>query len=136
MFILQRVNGSDFLSCQRPGQHAVVRPEENIICSSHRDGFSLAANPRIDDRQMDSTPREEPIRGSQREGPGPNVAGGNLVRDVHYRGARLQAEDDSFHRSDKPVLHSKIRQQSNQAHSATGGTHSLTGGACKSRSQA
>src|SRR5437773_12103793 len=52
----------------------------------------------------------------KREGACTNIADRDFVRDVHDRHARIEAEDDTFHRADEPVLRAKIGGQSDGTH--------------------
>src|SRR5262245_53706400 len=103
LLILQLPDCFDSLPRERPGEHSVVRADEKVICGLHGDGLPRAAHAGIHNCDMHSAFREVTVAGHQSERSCTNISRGNLMRDVHYRRARMDAVNDAFHGANKPV---------------------------------
>ena len=80
------------------------------------DGFARAAHARVNHRHVNGAPGKEPAGRRQRKRSAANVPRRNFVRDVHHRGAGLEAENDAFHRAHEPVAGAEVSGQCNDAH--------------------
>ena len=86
-----------------PKELAVVRADKKAIHCLRRNGSAFASDARIDDDDMNGFLWKKSATDCQHESAGANVAWRNLVREIHDVRARLDPENDAFHRAHKPV---------------------------------
>jgi len=65
---------------------------------------------------MNGSFREKGSRCHERKSSGPDVTGRDCMGDIDWPCARLDTQDDAFHRADEPVLRAEICGQGDYAH--------------------
>lgn len=110
-----RRHGDRVGALERDAQHPVVRPHEVVAIRMDRQGAPVAPDPRVDDGQMDGTPREEGIRGRQSERAPANVLGWDPVRHVDQAGPWVDPEDHPFDDPHVGIGRPEVREQGDHA---------------------
>ena len=105
-----------FFLLQRPGKNPVIRTHECAVSGPYGKGFARAADTRVNDRHVNGPLGKKPIARRQTKSPGADVSGRNTMSNILDCGARVDAKNDTLHRTDKPVGEAEVGGQRDQPH--------------------
>jgi len=114
--VLEGSNGLDSLFGQGPGQNAIIGSGEEIIVRFSYDRFALTTDAWVNNYDMQGAFRKKPVTRPQGKSARTDVTRWDLMSDVHDSGTRGNAENDPFHRPDKPVRKAEVGGQGDKLH--------------------
>jgi hypothetical protein len=94
-----------------PGKDSIVRPDEYRIVHRNGNGPTLCTHPRIDNGQVDGPLRKVGISHGQAQARGPNVLGGNFMRQIDNPYGRRNADYHAFQNSRINIPEPEVRQK-------------------------
>ena len=98
------------------GKDPVIRPNEPVSSTFHRNRRPIPSDPRINHHQVHGSRRESMPGAPQNVRRRANVPRRNLVGDVYHGYARGKGGDDPFYFTDVGVGGAEIREESDERH--------------------